>query len=67
MYKRQALGAALQALWMESGDDLQALVDEHLALDQERGCQPQAQAVEQYAELFADYQRHVAAVSELYS
>jgi xylulokinase len=62
-----ALGAALQALDLETGGQLQVLVDEHLELDEARGCEPDGAAVEQYAELYADYRRHVAAVSELYS
>ena len=62
-----ALGAALQALALDAGGQLQPLVDQHLELDKARGCAPDETAVEQYAQLYADYQHHVAAVSRLYS
>lgn len=66
-----ALGAALQALWMhqrQQGDTrpLAALVDEHLTLDPQRGCQPEAEAVCTYTEHYGHYQRHVEAISALY-
>ena len=67
-----ALGAALQALWMHQhsghpGMPLAALLDEHLETDPARGCEPGAEAVEAYHQAFAEYQRHVQALTPLYA
>ena len=67
-----ALGAALQAAWVDAKQDspaltLQGLLDDHLLLDEARSCQPQAAAVVSYREHYINYQHHVTAISPLYS
>lgn len=67
-----AMGAALQALWMQgslSGSPLSIgeIVDVHLRYDDQRTCDPQAGAVDQYREHYQNYQRHVAHMTPLYS
>jgi len=66
-----ALGAALQALWMHDGKDsgasLHDFIDSHLALDDSRACDVDNERSEAYAQFYADYLRHVEAVSPLYS
>ncbi|GAB5449843.1 MAG: xylulokinase [Halioglobus sp.] len=64
-----ALGAALQALWMHSGDgakSLPALLDEHLAVDEARSCEPRADVAALYEEHYANYVRHVEVIGALY-
>ncbi len=61
-----ALGAALQALWLDEGGDLTALVDNHQSLDGARSCEPDANAVSAYAGHYQDYLRHVQAITPLY-
>lgn len=62
-----ALGAALQALWMDSDEDnLTRLVDQHLKIDAERSCRPDPVAVEQYRPIYQEYLRHVEQVTPLY-
>jgi xylulokinase len=66
-----ALGAALQAAWMSQGAQggaaaLQQLVDEQLALDPARSCEPHAEAVAAYGEHYRSYQRHVETIGVLY-
>jgi xylulokinase len=61
-----ALGAALQALWVDRGGDLRELVDAHLAIDASRSCEPAPATVEKYRVHFASYQRHVDVVRRLY-
>ncbi len=62
-----ALGAALQALWVEQGGDLRALVDSHLAIDESRSCAPVPATVNEYREYFDNYQRHVDVARRLYA
>jgi xylulokinase len=66
-----ALGAAMQALWTHDGKDSGASVhdflDSHLVLDDSRACAPDSERSEAYAQFYADYLRHVEAVSPLYS
>ena len=66
-----ALGAALQALWTHDGKDsgagLHEYIDSHLALDDSRACDVDNERSEAYAQFYADYLRHVEAVSPLYS
>jgi xylulokinase len=66
-----ALGAALQALWAHdgkaSGIELEAFLDSHLALDDNRACAVDSEHSEAYTQFYADYLRHVEAVSSLYS
>jgi len=66
-----ALGAALQALWtcmQEQGDvvSLQELVDEHLAPDPARSCEPRSTEVAIYGQCYEQYLRHVDTVTPLY-
>lgn len=61
-----ALGAALQAMWVEQGDDLQTLVDSHLLIDERRSCAPRPDTVDQYRAFFDTYQHHVDVVGSLY-
>ena len=63
-----AFGAALQALAMIAGDDvdLGELTRKHLAKDESRCCEPRPSAVNFYNESYSDYQRAVASVAALY-
>ena len=63
-----AFGAALQALAMLDGDnvDLCALTSEHLARDEARCCDPQPSAVTFYRDMYTEYQQAVATVAALY-
>lgn len=64
-----AFGAALQAVSMlgQSDSDLKTLVDEHLARDEERCCEPRPSAVDFYNETYNKYQQAVDKVAALYS
>lgn len=67
-----ALGAALQAAWVSQAGavtrgTLHSLVDDHLAIDDDRCCAPQASAVAAYSAYYDNYLRHVEAVAPLYS
>jgi xylulokinase len=64
-----AFGAALQAVSMldQSDSDLKTLVDEHLARDEERCCEPRRSAVNFYNETYNKYQQAVDRVAALYS
>lgn len=64
-----AFGAALQAVSMlaQSGGDLETLVDEHLARDEERCCEPGSAAVNFYNDTYDKYQQAVDKVAALYS
>ena len=67
-----ALGAALQALWMQQSQQGQPvaivdLVDAHLETDPQRACEPQAASASAYSNHYQSYLRHVAAVSPLYT
>ncbi len=63
-----AFGAALQAVSMldQSDSDLKTLVDEHLARDEERCCEPRPSAVNFYNETYNKYQQAVDKVAALY-
>jgi xylulokinase len=66
-----ALGAALQALWSHDGKNsdvsIEDFLDVHLELDESRACRPDSERGEVYSQHYADYLRHVAAVTPLYS
>lgn len=64
-----AFGAALQALAMLEGDDvdLAALTQAHLLKDEARCVEPRPSAVNFYNETYNDYQRAVEKVAALYS
>ena len=63
-----AFGAALQALAMldDAGDELPALVLDHLEPDPERSVEPRASAVSFYQDTYSRYQQAVDKVAELY-
>jgi len=66
-----ALGAALQALWTNEGKNggvsMEDFLDSHLELDESRACTADTERSEAYSQYYADYLRHVAAVTPLYS
>ena len=63
-----AFGAALQALQVvEKGAAIEDLVDQHLTKDDSRSCEPRAAAVNNYQELYKEYQRAVEAVASIYT
>lgn len=64
-----AFGAALQALAMLEGNDvdLGELTSKHLAKDPARCCDPRPSAVNFYNETYNDYQQAVEKVAALYS
>ena len=64
-----AFGAALQAVSMidSSGSDMKSLVDDHLARDEGRCCEPRPSAVNFYNEVYDNYQQAVEKVAALYS
>jgi xylulokinase len=62
-------GAALQALAVLDGvgqGELQAFVDDHLALDADLSCDPDPEGVDFYDTVYADYRDAVDAVTPLY-
>jgi len=66
-----AFGALLQALWCYESSkgervDLQSLVDEHLSVDNDLGCEPQAEQVARYEDVYENYQALLEAVRPLY-
>jgi xylulokinase len=63
-----AFGAALQALAMldNAGNELPALVLEHLEPDADRSTEPRSSAVSFYQDSYSRYQRAVESVTELY-
>jgi xylulokinase len=62
-----ALGAALQAMWMQSDSDLGVLVDEHLQKDEARCCKPDRVVEGQYQAYYERYLNHVEQVAPLYA
>lgn len=62
-----AFGAALQAMWMHQCSPLSELIDEHIELDDERACDPDAEQAENYRNFYQDYSRHIDVVTSLYS
>ncbi|GLS25282.1 xylulokinase [Marinibactrum halimedae] len=65
-----ALGAALQALWVTNTDGSQAALEElceaHLALDDSRSCQPNADTQQAYQVIYKRYQQAVSVIANLY-
>jgi xylulokinase len=63
-----AFGAALQALAVldDAGDELPALVLDHLEPDPDRSAEPRPSAVSFYQDTYTRYQRAVESVAELY-
>lgn len=63
-----AFGAALQALQLvETGADIEELVDTHLTRDDTRCCEPRSAAVKDYKNFYQEYERAVAAVASMYA
>lgn len=66
-----AFGAVLQALWMlenlENGESsIVRIVDEHLRIDQSKGCTPDAELVPRYKESYERYSDYVDALRPLF-
>ena len=66
-----ALGAAFQALWClkhTQGENvsIEAIVDEHVALNEMKSAFPQKENVQSYGEAFKGYQKLVETLSPLY-
>ncbi len=61
-----ALGAALQALWMQCAEEPGILADTHLRRDEARCCDPDLDAVGQYQEYYGRYLSHVEQIAPLY-
>ncbi|MCG8553841.1 MAG: xylulokinase [Proteobacteria bacterium] len=62
-----AFGAAMQALELAEGRaSLSRLLPDHLTRDQDRCCDPVPDRVRLYNEIFGEYQRAVAAATNLY-
>ena len=67
-----ALGAALQAMWAHQKQTngsltIEELADQHLELDESRGCNPRAESVGDYSEHYQHYLRHLEAATLIYS
>ena len=67
-----ALGAALQACWMDShrqsdAIDITELVDTQLQLDPSRACRPDAETAQHYDHFYHQYLEHVEAIAPLYA
>ncbi|MDG2411030.1 MAG: xylulokinase [Halioglobus sp.] len=61
-----ALGAALQAAWVDSGDGLVDLLDAQLSVDEPRCCLPSTQRTAAYSEHYDNYRRQAEVVMRLY-
>lgn len=66
-----ALGGALQALWtlesVQGGSrDINALIDGHVSLEEEKTCLPQTDQVKIYDQVYARYSEYVNALSGLF-
>ena len=62
-----ALGAAFQAMWMHSGQDIAQITDHHLEVDLDRGCRPEPSAATEYRHFYQQYLQHVDAIAPLYA
>jgi xylulokinase len=62
-----ALGAALQAAWVDSGDGLVDLLDAQLSVDESRCCLPSPQRTVAYNEHYDSYRRHAEVALQLYT
>lgn len=63
-----AFGAALQALWAyEKKSDIHQIVAEHVKIDSDATCEPQADHVRRYRDAYRVYQSYVEAVKPLFS
>lgn len=50
-----AFGAAIQAMWAHTGEDIQRLAAEHVKLDESTRCAPKPNSVERYRQVSAVY------------
>jgi xylulokinase len=63
-----AFGAALQALQLvETGANIEELVDTHLTKDHSRCCEPRDAAVNNYKGIYQEYQRAVDVIGRMYA
>lgn len=63
-----AFGAALQALeLLQPAVSIQELADIHLGRDESRCCEPRRSAVNNYRDIYQDYERAVAAAASMYA
>lgn len=64
-----ALGAALQAFWMLDGggsENLSAIIDEHVTVDQAASCEPDGSLRAAYDEGYAQYRKWLDVLAPLY-
>jgi len=61
-----ALGAALQALWTDSGQSIEEVAASHVQFDEEKGCEPCEESREGYEKAYARYQGYVQAMTPLF-
>lgn len=57
-----ALGAAIQAMWADTGDDIQELVDRHVRTNESTRHEPGTEGVEAYARLYDLYEKTTRAL-----
>lgn len=62
-----AMGAALQAMWMHTGDSVQSIVTEHVQYDDRRSVVPQPETVATYDACYQTYLAHAEAAAGLYA
>jgi xylulokinase len=62
-----AFGAALQALELVDGGQIQELASDHLTRDEERSCEPRPAAVKFYNDAYSEYQAAVHSAATLYA
>jgi xylulokinase len=61
-----ALGAALQALWTESGQSIEEVTAEHVQFDEAKGCLPNEESRLGYEKAYERYQGYVQAMTPLF-
>lgn len=61
-----ALGAALQALWTDSGQSIEAVAKEHVQFDETKGCEPNEESRQGYEKAYERYQGYVQAMTPLF-
>lgn len=61
-----AFGAALQALWIVSGGELAALVDEHLSFDESKRAYPDMDNHEKYLKCYTKWSSYVESLTPIF-
>ena len=61
-----AFGAALQALWTVSGENIEEVSASHVQFDEEKGCEPSEENHEAYEKAYERYQGYVKAMTPLF-